>query len=424
MSNPKFGITFQRDESDPRPAIGSDMSVVGLIGPMADAANGIPINEPVAFNSTDTATLTALGSNNLIADAVRGINDQLGSFQKAARVVLVRTPASASNDANTARDENIASIVGDSLAGTGLNAFLNAGSALGRIPRLIAAPGFTGYQETSATANPVCAALPSILDRLLAHAVVDGPATTKQAALDWRETIQSDRIIPVDPAVKVINAAGATITRPASARVLGIAVRRDHEKGGKPFHSWANQPMRGIIGPSRPIGFSLTDGATEGQELLTQNIGVILRGEGGVEDAIASGGFVYVGTDNAGEDDLWRFYNVMRGRDYIHLLYLKTLRFYLGRFNISLQTLQSIANTMNFALRDLKADNDIIGYEPVRFPEEQNPAEALRLGEITVRFNAEEAPVLARINIMSGRYRQALDDMIAGLSSQLNEVAA
>ena len=417
MTNPTFGLTITRDESDPRPAVGSDMSIIGLCGPMADAAGGIPINEAITFNSTDTATLAALGSTNNIADAVRGINDQLGERQTAARIVLVRTPASASNVADTARNENMAGIVGDS--GTGINAFLAAGSALGRIPRLIAAPGFTGYQAASNLANPVCAALPSILDRLLAHAVLDGPGTSRQAALDWRETIQSDRMIPLDPAVKVINAVGETIVRPASARVLGIMVRRDHEKGGKPFHSAANQPMRGIVGPSRPIGFSLTDGATEGQELLNANIGVILRGEGGVESAIASGGFVYVGTDNAGEDDLWRFYNVMRGRDYIHLLYLKTLRFYLGRFNVSLQTLQSIANTMNFALRDLKADNDIIGYAPVTYPVDQNPAESLRLGEITVQFRAEEAPVLRRINLMSSRYRPALDDMIAGLSSQL-----
>lgn len=265
--------------------------------------------------------------------------------------------------------------------------------------------------------------MPSILDRLLAHAVVDGPATSRQAALDWRETIQSDRIIPVDPAVRVSVADGSIVTRPLSARVLGIGVRRDHEKGGKPFHSWANQPVRGIVGPSRPIGFSLTDGATEGQELLAANVGVLLRGEGGVDDAIASGGFVFVGTDNAGEDELWRFYNVMRGRDYIHLLYLKALRFYLGRFNISGQTLQSIANTMNFALRDLKADNDIIGYEPVTFPVDQNPAEALRAGNITVRFRAEEAPVLRRIDILSARYRPALEDMIGQLATQLAQAA-
>jgi hypothetical protein len=164
---------------------------------------------------------------------------------------------------------------------------------------------------------------------------------------------------------------------PLSPAVIGIGVRRDHEKQGRPFHSWANQPVQGIVGPSRPINFSLTDGATEGQRLLSHNVGVLLRGELGVETAIASGGFVYVGTDNAGEDDLWRFYNVTRGRDYIHLMFLRTLRFYLGRFNLTGQTIQAVLNTMGFAMRDLKADGDILGYE-VKFTRDQNSAEELR----------------------------------------------
>ena len=86
-----------------------------------------------------------------------------------------------------------------------------------------------------------------LLAKLLAHAVVDGPATTEQDAINWRETINSDRLIPVDPAVKVyIN--GETVVQPMAPAVIGIGVRRDHEKQGRPFHSWANQPMQGIIG--------------------------------------------------------------------------------------------------------------------------------------------------------------------------------
>jgi len=85
-------------------------------------------------------------------------------------------------------------------------------------------------------ANPVCAALPAVLAKLLAHAVVDGPATTEQDAINWRETINSDRLIPVDPAVKVY-ISGETVVQPMSPAVIGIGVRRDHEKQGRPFHS-------------------------------------------------------------------------------------------------------------------------------------------------------------------------------------------
>ena len=413
MSDPTFGISITRIDNEPRPAVWSDMSVVGLIGtaPAADAA-AFPADTPVFTYSDDAVKRMALGSSGTIPEALNLINAQLGEFQVAAKVVVLRV------EEGETIQETIANIAGDGIA-TGLEAFLQAGPLLGVIPRLLCAPGFTS-QRTGTDANPVCAALPAICNRLLAHAVVDGPATTEQAALDWRETLSSSRLIPVDPAVRVLSGGEVAVT-PLSPAVIGIGVRRDHEKQGRPFHSWANQPVQGIVGPSRPIGFSLTDGATEGQRLLSHNVGVLLRGELGVETAIASGGFVFVGTDNAGEDDLWRFYNVTRGRDYIHLMFLRTLRFYLGRFNLTGQTIQAVLNTMGFAMRDLKADGDILGYE-VKFTRDQNSAEELRQGRFTVNFAAEEAPVLRYLGIQSARYRPALDALLDDLLAQVDAV--
>lgn len=490
MSDPTFGIAITRVDNEPRPAVYADMSVVGLIGtaPAADAL-AFPLNTPVFMFSDDAEKLTDLGATGTLRSAVNLINQQLGEFQVAAKIVIVRVTEGADADAT------IANIVGDGSA-TGLSAFLSAGSVLGHTPRLLAAPGFTsqtkngvisgavsnggtGYTTaptvaltggggTGATAtaqvsggvvtgititnpgsgytsaptvgfsgggggtgavatvtvgllaNPVCAALPAICAKLLAHAVVDGPASTMQAAIDWRETLSSDRLIPVTPAVSVLEG-GVPVVTALSPAVIGVAVRRDHEFNGRPFHSWANQPVQGILGPSRPINFSLTDGATEGQTLLTANLGILVRGEMGVESAIASGGFIFIGTDNAGEDDLWRFYNVTRGRDYIHLMMLRTLRFYLGRFNITGQTVQAIVNTMNLALRDLKADGDILGYE-IRFDRDQNSPEQLRLGKLTVRFAAEEAPVLRYLGVQSARYRPALDALLDDLLAQVGVI--
>lgn len=413
MSDPTFGISLTRIDNEPRPAVYSDMSVVGIIGTApAAVAEDFPLNTPVFMYSDDAAKLTALGATGTLRDAVNLINAQLGEFQVAAKIVIVRVTEGADATAT------IANIVGNGTT-TGLSAFLEAGPTLGVIPRLLCAPGFTS-QRTGADANAVCAALPPICAKLLAHAVVDGPATTEQDAINWRETISSDRIIPVDPAVKVL-ANGIPVVVPMSPAVVGIAVRRDHEKQGRPFHSWANQPVQGIVGPSRPIRFSLTDGATEGQRLLAANIGVLLRGEMGVESAIAQGGFIFVGTDNAGEDDLWRFYNVTRGRDYIHLMLLRTLRFYLGRFNITGQTIQAVINTMTIAMRDLKADGDLLGFE-IKFLRDQNNPESLRQGRFTVSFAAEEAPVLRYLGIQSARYRPALDALLDDLLAQVGTI--
>jgi phage tail sheath protein FI len=413
MSDPTFGISITRIDNEPRPAVYSDMSVVGLIGTAPEADPAVfPLDTPVFLYSDDAAKRTALGAQGTIPNALALINAQLGEFQVAAKVVMVRV-----EEGDTV-SETIANIVGDGIS-TGLEAFVQAGPLLGVIPRLLCAPGFTSQRQGS-DANAVCAALPAICNKLLAHAVVDGPATTEQAAIDWRETISSSRLIPVDPAVSVM-AGNEVAVMPLSPAIIGIGVRRDHEKQGRPFHSWANQPVAGIVGPSRPINFSLTDGATEGQRLLSNNVGVLLRGELGVETAIAAGGFVYVGTDNAGEDDLWRFYNVTRGRDYIHLMFLRTLRFYLGRFNLTGQTIQAVLNTMGFAMRDLKADGDILGYE-VKFTRDQNSPEELRQGRFTVNFAAEEAPVLRYLGIQSARYRPALDALLDDLLAQVDAV--
>lgn len=267
-------------------------------------------------------------------------------------------------------------------------------------------------------ANAITAALPTLLDQLLAVAVVDGPSSNQVAAVNWRETIQSNRIIPVDPAVKVLDEDGSVITVPASPAIVGIAVRRDHEFQGRPFHSWANQPVRGIVGPARPIDFSILDGATEGQQLLAKNIGVIVRGEN-TDGAVADGGFVYVGTDTCSEDPLWTFYNQVRGRDYIHLMFIKTLRYFLGRRNIDRGTIEDILNTMKFALRDIQAQGDLLGFR-VGFNRDANSPEQLRLGRFTIAFAAEEPPVLRYIGIQSARYRPALDTLLSDLLSQLD----
>src|SRR5690348_9655453 len=91
MSDPIFGISITRVDNEPRPASVSDMSVVGLIGTAPDANDtAFPLNTPVFIYSDDVAKLTALGVTGTLPDAIQGINDQLGEFQIAAKIVVVR----------------------------------------------------------------------------------------------------------------------------------------------------------------------------------------------------------------------------------------------------------------------------------------------------------------------------------------------
>ena len=95
------------------------------------------------------------------------------------------------------------------------------------------------------------------------------------------------------------------------------------------------------------------------------------------------------------------------------------MRYFLGRFNITGQTIQSILNTMGFFLRDLQADDHILGYR-VNFKAASNSAEKIRQGKLTVGFAAEEPPVLRHLIIESARYRPAIDAMVQSLEAQLN----
>jgi phage tail sheath protein FI len=585
MADPVFGISIRKVDEGARPVFAADLSTIGLIGPapLADATV-YPLDTPVFLNSNDNKKAKKLGDAGYLSDAVRAINDQLGETQFAARIVVVRTMQGIDADPAIALQKTISNIAGDSIAGTGMWAFLKSASKLGFTPRILIAPGYTSqmangvgeiertapgsdyvqdhlypvtfegggphvvsatghaygmsngtlgpvelelpgawYEEaptvtapppgyvvsgaeiatggmgyivgeqlvmdngvmltvasidelggsgailqldvanpgfvvgtevppaidapnattgagTGATvsmewmvtgtvatyeaeivtgANPIVAGATPICNQLLGHMIVESAGSSMQNDFDWRETMQSHRLIALSGGCRVMDPVTSYIMiRPLAPRMAGIMVRRDHETGA-PFHSAANQAVQGIVSPNRDIGFNLTDSANEAQELLGANIGVLVRGEIGDDFAIASGGFVLISTDNVGEDPIWMMYNVMRGRDYIHLGMLKTLRYFLGRYNIIGHTVQAILNTMQFFLRDLHADNHILGYK-VNFKTEGNSAEQIRMGHLTVGFKAEEPPVLKHLTIESSRYREAIDEMVADLAQQLN----
>jgi phage tail sheath protein FI len=230
--------------------------------------------------------------------------------------------------------------------------------------------------------------------------------------------MQSPRLIPVEPAVKLLGADGYIHNKPLSPRIIGVAVRRDFEYEGRPFRSWANQPIYGIVGPSRPIEFNLTDGAVEGQDLLYHQIGVLVRGESGDDFAIADGGFVYVGVDNIGEEAIWQQDHKVRGRDFIELTVLRTLRYYLGRFNLTTQTIQVVINTVNNIILLAQAKGDLLGGF-ARFDRDQNNPDDLRQGKIYVDMRFEEAPVFRLATIMSRPHRPALEQTIETLTASV-----
>ncbi|MBY6239796.1 hypothetical protein [Methylosinus sp. Sm6] len=270
--------------------------------------------------------------------------------------------------------------------------------------------------------NPVCSALPSVLDTLLAHAIVGGPGTGVNDANDWFEMLGSGRLIPID-AWTIVADGSATRYEDGVARALGLAARVDFQRGGYPFWSFSGQQVRGILGLKNYYSFSLVDGATQAQELLANHIGVIVRGEVGVETAIASNGFVFAGVWTANDDPSWWFYNKSRTRDWIDLALLKSIRLRLGVDNVTAHAVQAVLNDMAAVNMEALRNGGSIGFK-VEFAAGSNSAENLAQGRFRVAYYAETPAPITRVDIDAYPFAEALTAELSTLVAQAATIQA
>lgn len=388
-------IIFSRE-----PGIGSTLTFDGTT---VTFVSGTPTGSQVQLGGNLDITLNRL-LDFLSNSADVHINDNNYSLVGGTLLIIQKAAGAAGNGYQLRSTVTGSSLSGSHLTGgtdaqTPTQAVLNATMALG--------------------ANPIASMLGGVLDGLIGHAIVESAGSSEIGDKNWRTTLNHPRLIGVSGGVKIMDPiTGDIVVRPIAGRIAGLMVAQDF-RIGFPSHSCANRPIQGIVGPARSIEFSLTDGDTEGQQILAANLGVVVRGLIGVETAISSGGFVFIGTDNMGDDELWRFYNVMRMRDYIHLSLMPALRTYLGRSNITRQTVRNVLATVDHFLGSLVAMDVLLGKQ-VSFKGNMNSAEEIRQGHLTIGFAAEEPTVLRRITTMSARYRPAIDSMVAQLEQELN----
>lgn len=312
---------------------------------------------------------------------------------------------------------------------TGLGAYIDTGNTVEPLtctvePPPVSAGAVRGTFIVTAdmAANPVCANMGAVLGQYYAHGIVESAGTSQANDELWREALNNKRLIGLSGGVKILDPlTGAVVVRPVAPRMAGIILRRDYETGG-PFFSACNQPIQGIVGPGRSIRFNISNGDNEGQALLQANIGIVVAGELGNDFAVASGGYQLLSTDNLGDDPLWQFYNQQRGRDFINLSAIRTLRYYLGRSNITAHTIQCVVEAMKGILQKCKSLEQVIGYK-VGFRGLDNTSDDIRAGNITIYFAAEEPAPLRKIIVIGSRYRPAIDQMVSQLEAQLSLAA-
>lgn len=354
-----------------RPVQLAQASTVGIIftAPEADNAK-FPMNEPLALIGGGEI-LNGMGETGTGPDAFA----QIFAEGVGVNAIGIRVAEGADLAAT------MANVIGAAGPQTGVHALKAAQAELGMSPRLMLAPGFTS-QRIDAGANPVVAEMLGIATTRRAMILADGPNTTKEAALEYREDWGSHRIYMVDPGVKVFSG-GQTVVRPASASVLGVTLRVDRDFG--PHNSPSNHNFYGITGIARPIEYADGDENTEADYLTRNQIATIIR----------DNGFRLWGNETTWTEPLNKFFPVVRVHDIIMDSVAQAHRWARDK-PFSTQIILDIAETVNGFLRQMKASGWTIGYE-VWIDPALNTKETWLNGDLYVSYDSEAPAPLQRI---------------------------
>ena len=390
------------------PIQAADLSPIGLLATAPDADNAVfPIDEPIHFYSNDTAKTSLLGNNGTAKDAIDAINDQ----GVVASVVLVRSTEGVDVDAT------LANMVGSSADLTGVSAFRYARGHTGVEPGIIIAPGYTSQRPGDAK-NPVMAELEGVTADLKAMKIGDCPGGSKEDAFVYRADFSDRYTYLVDPHVTL----PGQIVGPASARVAGLMVKRDLDKGG-PYWSPSNQAMGGITGTSRPISYWDGETAHEANYLNENRINTIIPAVTiqGLHGTVAPNGTILWGSETTSLDPLWRFVNVTRTRAAIEKAIPPAFRSAMDK-NLSAQLGIAIIRSMQIFLDELTAIGAILGGRAF-WDRNLNSNQAMRAGIMRIEFDAEEAPPLNDLQWGSRRNSVYFDTLAEDILSGLERAA-
>lgn len=259
----------------------------------------------------------------------------------------------------------------------------------------IAQPPVGGVQATATAtigtaANPVTVELLALANRFRAGVIKDGTATSTLDAIADRLDYDTDRLLIVEPMVKVFKNA-QVVPEPASARIAGLQAKVDYTEGF--WVSPSNHVVNGIIGISRPIGHSISDPSAESQLLNRNSIACIVRSP--------SGGYKLWGNRVPSSDSLRRYWSVRRAHDTIIDSIERASEPFIDK-PFSLQNLIDIAETVNSALRRWRGLGATLGGR-VWLDATLNTAETWAAGHLYVSYDAEAPAPIEHITFMFNR---------------------
>ena len=271
---------------------------------------------------------------------------------------------------------------------------VEAEAVTGAKPRIIIAPGYTervtrATPQAKPTAAPVTSGLIATAERLRAVIVADGPSTTDADAIAYRKLLSSRRVYVVDPKVNISGGASGTTNAPASARVAGLIVRNDRERGY--WSSPSNRPIRGVLGTARTVTFTLGDPNASANLLNAGEVATIIRSP--------LGGYRLWGNRTVSSDPKWIFLGVVRTADVINESLLRAHLWAIDR-NLTKTYVEDVVESVNDFLRRLIAQGAILSGRCWADPA-LNTAAAREAGRVYFDFEFDPPSPAERITFRS-----------------------
>ena len=368
----------------------------GLVRPLAaralagGAAEPFPIDTPVLIAGSRTEA-AGLGTTGTLPAAIAAVFAQ----GVGARIVVIRVAEGANAAATLA---NVIGGVDGSGNNTGMQALLDARAATGVRPGILIAPGFS--QNAAAASG-----LSALAGRIRAVALIDGPNTTDAAAITFRGQFGSDRVMVIDPWVKVFDTATATeIDAPPSAYAAGVVVRTDQAWGG-PWKSPSNELIEGILGTARPVSFAYNDPACRANILNENEVSTI----------VSRDGWRLWGNRSTSGDQLWAFLSVRRTADLIEESIEAAHLWAIDR-PFSTQLLKDILDGVSDFLRTMQARGAILGGRAWIDPE-INSETTLKAGQLYLDYDFEPPAPLERLTFRAFRNGDYYTDLVQSVAA-------
>ena len=274
--------------------------------------------------------------------------------------------------------------------------------------------GAAATAHVGQTASPVVAELYSILEANRAVAFVDGPDTTDEEAILYRQMISSQRIYICDSTVLVRDQTlNVNLPRPASPRFAGVQAKVDRTLG---FHnSVSNKPISGIVGMTRPVMYG-----THVNYLNQSGVNTVIND--------GDGGFLTYGNRCATSDDLWQFLSVRRIADFANEAIEAAYREFVDK-PFSKANLKFMVESGKAFLKLLEAEGYIVpGSSDVWLDGQRNVATEMVQGRVTLGIKFEPVAPMEDIRIIAHRniisYELMLDEVVRELNDGVFAVAA